>query len=129
TYLGGESYENFDGPGAIAVDASSNAYVVGSTTSTNFPVTANAVQTSPAGGLGDEDAFLTKIGPKGTNIIYSTFLGGTFEDVGQGIVVLNASNVYVTGYTTSDDFPATPGAFQSNNGGGLSDAFVTKLNP
>ena len=127
TYLGGNDFENLDSPGGIAVDTSSNAYVTGSTTSTNFPVTADAFQTdNPSGST---LVFITKIGPKGTNILYSTYLGGSIDDESGAIAVLNSSNVFVTGHTSSDDFPVTPGAFQGSMGGGASDAFVTKLNP
>ena len=127
TYLGGEDSENFTSPGGIAVDTSSNAYVTGSTTSTNYPVTADAFQ--PDNPLGGTLVFITKIGPKGTNILYSTYLGGSIDDESGAIAVLNSSNVFVTGYTSSEDFPVSPGAFQGSYGGGASDAFVIKLNP
>ena len=122
TYLGGTGSEQGYG---IAVDASGNAYVTGRTYSTNFPVTPGAFQpTFSASG----DAFVTKLNTTGTALVYSTYLGGTGSEYGNGIAVDANGNAYVTGYTRSPDFPVTPGAFQATNGGGSGDAFVTKLN-
>jgi hypothetical protein len=120
TYLGGTGNDQGN---AIAVDSTGNAYVTGYTGSTDFPVTANVVQTSYAG---NNDAFVTKINAAGSAISYSTFLGGTGADIGTAIAVDEGGNAYVVGYTVSIDFPvASP--VQTSNGGG-SDAFVTKLN-
>ena len=123
TYLGGTGG---DGGNGIAVDTSGNAYVTGSTTSTNFPTTPGAFQTSPGGG---NDAFVTKLNPTGTALVYSTYLGGSNDDIGYGIAVDTSGNAYVTGFTLSTNFPTTPGAYQTTFGGGDFDAFVTKLNP
>jgi beta-propeller repeat-containing protein len=122
TYLGGSSDEAGLG---IAVDAGGNAYVTGLTDSTNFP-TLNAIQSTFAGG--DRDAFVTKINPMGTGLVYSTYLGGTGDDVGFGIALdgLPSPNAYVTGVTASVNFPTTPGAFQTSNAGSY-DAFVAKI--
>jgi hypothetical protein len=122
TYLGGNSG---DGGYSIAVDSADNAYVTGYTWSTDFPTTPGAVQTSYGGG---QDAFVTKLNPTGTALVYSTYLGGTSSDLGRGIAVDAAGNAYVTGQTGSTDFPTTPGAVQTSYSGGQ-DAFVTKLNP
>ncbi|HKS95644.1 MAG TPA: SBBP repeat-containing protein [Terriglobia bacterium] len=119
TYLGGSAD---DLAAAIAVDAAGNAYVTGSTDSLDFP-TLNALQSSSAGGT---DAFVTKLDPSGA-LSYSTYLGGAFTDVGQGIAVDSSGSVYLTGSTLSVDFP-TQSALQPANGGGY-DAFVTKLSP
>jgi len=120
TYLGGSGDEK----GAdIAVDSAGNAYVVGITTSTNFP-TQNAIQAANAGGA--NDAFVTKIEPLGYSVSYSTYLGGSGDDNGHRITVDSANNVYVTGDTTSTNFP-TNNAIQSVSGGGK-DAFVTSIN-
>jgi hypothetical protein len=121
TYLGGSS----DDLGrAIAVDAAGGAYVTGTTTSINFP-RANAFDET-LGGNGD--AFVTKLSPSGSALVYSTFLGGsTADDIGRGIAVDASGSAYVTGTTGSDDFP-TAAPVQSAYGG-LLDAFVTKFNP
>jgi hypothetical protein len=124
TYLGGSLGE---GPGGIAVDASGNTYVAGGTQSSNFPTTPGAFQTTHGGGL--DTAFVTKINPTGTGLVYSTFLGGNGSDGAAGPVLDAAGNAYVTGNTSSTNFPTTPGAFQATYGGGVGDAFVTKLNP
>jgi hypothetical protein len=122
TYLGGNS--NDEGQG-IAVDSAGNAYVTGLTNSTDFPVTPGAFQTTLAG---DSDAFATKINPSGSALVYSTYLGGSGNDYGQGIAADSAGNAYVTGLTGSTDFPVTLGAFQTTLAGDA-DAFVTKINP
>jgi Beta-propeller repeat/FG-GAP-like repeat len=119
TYLGGSSYDAGYG---IAVDAESNAYVTGYTYSTNFP-TANPYQSTLAGG---DDAFVTKLNAAGNALIYSTYLGGSYGDEGNGIAVDAGGNAYVTGYTYSTNFP-TENPFQATSGGNY-DAFVTKLN-
>jgi hypothetical protein len=130
TFLGGG---RSDGAGGIAVDADGNAYVTGSTDSSNFPTTAGAFQTTfveryLGGGHFANDAFVTKLNPTGSALVYSTYLGGGGSDLGLGIAVDAAGNAHVTGYTDSIDFPTTAGAFQTTLGGSL-DAFVTKLNP
>ncbi|WP_309495418.1 SBBP repeat-containing protein [Mechercharimyces sp. CAU 1602] len=123
TYLGG-SGDDDDGFG-IDVDDTNNAYVAGETNSTDFPITTGAFQTVNAGtGI---DAFITKLNPAGTALVYSTFLGGTDNDRGRGIVINESNQAYVTGLTDSTNFPTTTGAFQTVFGGG-GDAFITKLN-
>ncbi len=122
TYLGGSGED--DGQG-IAVDTSGNAYVTGRTLSSDFPTTAGAFQTTYGGG--GYDAFVTKLNSTGTNLLYSTYLGGSGDDRGQGIALDSSGHAYVTGQTLSSDFPTTPGAFQTTLGGSH-DAFVTKLN-
>src|SRR5438309_281207 len=124
TYLGGSGDDLGFG---IAVDSAGNAYVTGLTDSANFPTTPGAFQTTYGGG--NADAFVTKLNPTGSALIYSTYLGGSGEEGGKGIAVDSAGNAYVTGLTDSANFPTTPGAFQTTYGGGNSDAFVTKLNP
>ncbi len=120
TYLGGSGNEGGLG---IAIDSAGDSYVTGYTTSSNFP-TQTPTQGTYAGG--PDDVFVTKFDPTGTTLIYSTYLGGSGDDVGEAIAVDSAGNAYVTGYTTSTDFP-TMNAFQPANGG-VSDAFVTKIN-
>jgi hypothetical protein len=123
TYLGGSS---FDQGFSIAIDTSGNAYVTGFTSSYDFPVTPGAFQIAFHGGF--SDAFVTKLNPAGSGLVYSTYLGGSGDDVGESITIDAAGNVYVTGYTSSIDFPVTPGAFQNTYGGGPDDGFITKLN-
>ena len=89
-----------------------------------LPDTPGAFQTT----VGNGDAFVTELNPTGTALVYSTYLGGTDGNNGNGIAVDTAGNAYVTGTTESTDFPTTPGAFQTTYGGD-GDAFVTKLNP
>jgi hypothetical protein len=120
TYLGGS---NFDSGSGIAVDSFGNAYVTGFTHSMNFP-TANALQATLAG---FQNAFVTKINPGGSALIYSTYLGGNSFEVGSSIAVDSFGNVYVTGYTASTDFPSV-NARQSTLAG-PQNAFVTKINP
>jgi uncharacterized protein (TIGR03437 family) len=121
TYLGGSGA---DSGNAIAADAAGDAFVTGSTTSTNFPVVGGPFQSTLKGGM---DAFVAKIGPPGGALIYSTYLGGSGNDAGNGIAVDKTGAVYVTGATASTDFPVLPGAYQSAYGGGTSNAFVTRL--
>jgi len=125
TYLGGNIGES----GAdIAVDSSGSAYVTGSTCSTNFP-TANALQAGYRGGcINGGDAFVTKLNPAGSALVYSTYLGGSDGDSGVGIAVDSSGSAYITGGTYSSNFP-TANAVQAGYGGGNGDAFVTKLNP
>ena len=124
TYLGSGSGYNF-GRG-IAVDAAGNAYVTGETRSSDFPTTPGAFQSAKAGPR--ENAFVTKLDPTGSALVYSTYLGGSTYDTGTGIAVDADGNAYVTGNAGSANFPTTLGAFQPILGGSL-DAFVTKLNP
>jgi len=122
TYLGGTGDDRGFG---IAVDTTGSAYVTGITTSGNFP-TKNPIQ-PPHGGLAF-DAFVTKISPDGSALVYSTALGGDGNDLGKAIAVDTANNAYVTGIA-GDGFPTTSGAFQTTYGGGNGDAFVAEINP
>jgi hypothetical protein len=119
TYLGGTGNDFAD---AITVDAAGNAYVTGSTGSSDFP-SKNPEQPRLAG---NSDVFVAKLDPTGSTLVYSTFLGGGGDDVGTGIAVDNTGNAYVTGSTSSANFPTSAGAFQTALKEGQS-AFVTKL--
>ncbi|RNB80415.1 hypothetical protein EDM59_24045 [Brevibacillus nitrificans] len=123
TYLGGSGS---DAGASIAVDAEGNAYVTGSTDSADFPMTAGAIQTAYGGGA--TDGFVTKLSPDGNAFLFSTFLGGSEKDVGVSIVVDRNGNPYVTGITSSADFPTTANAYQRELAGS-NDAFVTRLDP
>jgi hypothetical protein len=120
TYLGGNDYSN-----SIALDSAGNVYVTGTTSSTSFPVTPGAFQTTFGSGIYDD--FVTKLNPTGSTLVYSTFLGSGAIGYGGGVVVDSSGNAYVTGGADSN-FPTTPGAFQTSIHGD-SNAFVTKLNP
>src|SRR5438552_102423 len=130
TYLGGTTADQATG---IALDTAGNAYVTGQTNSVDFPTTPGAYQTT-LGGSNDVlifqgDAFVVKLDPTGSTLIYSTFLGGSGDDVAYGIALDSSGNAYVVGATASTDFPTTPGAFQTTFGGGEAHVFVTKVNP
>lgn len=147
TYIGG-SQEDIGS--AIAVDANGNAYVTGYTDSTDFPTVAGAFQTQFQGSGGSKwygpmgDAFVLKLNPAGSSLIYSTYLGGSLDDRGTAIAVDSAGNAYVGGMTVSTNFPVL-NAYQSTYKGGggspafccgdpspfmtMGDGFITKLNP
>lgn len=119
TYLAGSSY---DYAYAIAVDSSDNAYVAGETSSTDFP-TKNPLY---AALNGPEDGFLIKLNSAGNALVFSTYLGGSSNDYATGVALDATNSVYVSGFTASSDFPATPGAYQPSCSN--CSAFVTKLN-
>jgi hypothetical protein len=117
-------------PGAIfgsdiGIDASGNAYVTGHT-NVDFLATVNAAQ--PTRG-GDFDAFITKLDPTGSSILYSTYFGGSSFDTGEGIAVSASGDAYITGTTSSNNFPTANPIQPTRGGPGVSDAFVTKFNP
>ncbi|MCI0626203.1 MAG: SBBP repeat-containing protein [Acidobacteria bacterium] len=123
-YLGGSGAEiGHD----LAIDATGNVYVSGGTRSSNFPITPGAFQTTLRGA---SDAFVVKLNPAGSQLLYSSYLGGTRDEgwEGGGIAVDAAGQVYVTGTTDSLDFPTSRFTFQRSYGGGSSDAFITKFN-
>jgi hypothetical protein len=126
SYLGGRSD---DWANSLAVDEAGNAYVAGSTLSGDFPLI-HPIQGKIGGG---EDAFVAKISPAGDHLVYSTYVGGSGEDEAHGIAVDTVGNAYLTGSTTSVDFPVTPGVFQpvigKQDDPNVSDAFVSKINP
>ncbi len=124
TYLGGSNYDYGYG---IAVDSSGNAYVTGDTGSTDFP-TVNPIQATNKKEIDGANGFVTELNAAGTALVYSTYLGGSTDDYGQGIAVDSSGNAYVTGITQSTDFP-TVNPLQGTCGGGCSgNAFVAKLN-
>ena len=106
------------------MDSSGDAYVTGDTQSSDFPTTAGAFQTTYGGG---GDAFVTKLNSTGTALIYSTYLGGNGSDGGIGLAVDASGDAYVTGATSSANFPTTTGAYQTS-ADGAGDAFVAELN-
>ena len=137
SYLGGTNFDQAEG---IAVDSAGFAYVTGFTSSTNFPTTADALRpllNGQTNGNRAYDAFISRFDTTGSgaaSLVYSSYLGGTNADAGNRITVDPMANVYVTGYTYSQDFPNTvtnllATGIGTNAGGRLnSDAFLTKFN-
>ena len=128
TYLGGNTSTIVNG---IAVDGSESAYLTGSTEDANFPTTQGAYQTTAltktSGGL--SSAFVAKLNPTGTALVYSTYLGGNQTDAAFAIAVDSAGEAYVGGDTTSNNFPVTAGAVQGAREASNQQAgFVTKFN-
>ena len=128
TYLGGAAATDVGDIGfSIGVDDAGSSYVIGTTRSLDFPVTAGAIQPAIDGGPDPRDIFVTKLNVDGTEIVFSTYLGGS--GIEGGTIALDASgSVYVAGLTTSSDFPTTLRAYKRTMTG-PSDAFVTKLSP
>jgi Leucine-rich repeat (LRR) protein len=124
TYLGGSQVDEVF---SIAIDGSGAAYITGCTNSSDFP-TMNPYQSAYGGG--NLDAFIAKISPDGSSLLYSTYLGGSYEDWSQDIAVNSSGEIYVTGYTDSSDFPlqnALQPDFNAGMGVEAYDAFVTKF--
>ena len=123
TFLGGSTGTSAN---AVALDTSGDAFVTGSSAA-NFPVTPGAYQTSCTKvGAATSCVYVTEVNAAGTVLVYATYLSGSNDDVGTGIAVDTSGNAYVTGYTTSPDFPSSYGAQPTL--AGLQDAFVSKLN-
>jgi len=116
TYLGGNSYDESYG----IVSQNGEVYVIGKTASKSFP-TVNSYQSSYAGA----DAFISKFSSLGSQLLYSTFWGGTYYDNGRAIAVEDGE-VYATGWTSSTDFPIL-NSYQSSSAGGLHDVYVSKF--
>lgn len=114
----GDDYGN-----GIAIDGAGNAVITGNTDSRDFPVSAGAFQPNTYGGL---DAFLFRLDPTGVAISFSTYFGGSADDKAYGVALDGSGNAYLTGVTTSNDFPVTKTAFQRTRVGGV-DAFVAKF--
>jgi hypothetical protein len=121
TYLGGTG---FDSGGGLAIDAAGNAYVAGGTGSFDFPTTPGVFDTLSDG----SEAFVTKLNPTGSALVYSTVLGGTGSEGASAVVLDPAGDAWVTGGTGSVDFPVTVGAFDRTFNG-MSDAFLSELSP
>ncbi|MFX1254816.1 MAG: SBBP repeat-containing protein, partial [Promethearchaeota archaeon] len=123
TYVGGS---NDDQGWAIAVDTAGNAYVTGETWSSDFPITPNAYNDTYSGSW--RDVFVCKLTASGM-LLNSTYVGGKTEEIGTGITVDTAGNAYVTGYTSSTNFPTTPNAYDDTGDGIFNhwDVFVFKL--
>jgi Beta-propeller repeat len=122
TYLGGSGSNDYGN--AIAVDGTGNIYITGTTNSANFPTTPGVYQTTISG---TGDAFVSKFSSSGS-LVYSTYLGGSGADPGYGIAVDSTGNIYVTGMTSSTNYPGTAGGYQPTHAGGTYDVFVAKFN-
>ncbi|MDQ3920287.1 MAG: SBBP repeat-containing protein, partial [Acidobacteriota bacterium] len=126
TYLGGSApsgqFTSDENATGIAVDANGNAYITGWTSSTDFP-TQNPTQAFN----GAVDAFVTKLNPSGSSLLFSTPIGGTVNALGRAIALAPDGSIYVAGNTNESDFP-TVNAAQPGSGGG-SDGFLLRLNP
>jgi len=131
TYLGGASTYG-DMANAIAVDSAGNVYLAGVAGSTNFPVTTGVYQAANSGAANkDFNAFVAKLNPKGTALVYSTYLGGSLNTYAYGLAVDASGDAYVTGSTFATNFPVTSGVYQTTNktaNAGYT-TFVTKVNP
>jgi len=132
TYLGGSgngaSPAQGDVAQAIAVDSAGDAFVTGYTFSPNFPVSDKPFQPDYAGSATTPNAFVTKLNPGGTALVYSTYLGGSGGDYGNSLAIDASGDAFVAGSTASSNFPFTSGAFQTTLLG-PSNGFVTQLNP
>lgn len=120
TYIGGNGQDNGSD---IAVDADGNAYITGYTGSTNFPM-ASPMQSRLTGLY---NAFVAKLNPSGSQLVYSTYFGGSVGEFGSAIAIDSDGNAYVGGVTSSPDFPKV-NSVQAFYGGNLADAFVAKFN-
>lgn len=127
TMLGGSEDELSP---SIAIDGAGSAYVAGGTASSDFPTTPGAFDRSFNGDV-LRDAFVVKLNPEGSGLTYATLLGGSGDDSSLGIAVDGAGSAFVTGGTHSDNFPTTPGAFDTSYNGitYYGEAFAVKLNP
>jgi hypothetical protein len=121
---GGSSLDR-DLANAIAIDGAGNAYVAGSTESPHFPTTPDAFQPEYAGG--NYDAFVTKLSAQGTQVLFSSYLGGERPDWAYGVALDGAGDVYFAGMADSGDFPTTTGAFQEDVASTRTNGFVAKI--
>jgi hypothetical protein len=132
TFLGGTDVDKANG---VAVDTSGNAFVIGFTQSSDFPV-ASWIQRllgGPGGSICSTsacpDAFVAEVNPTGAGVVYSTYLGGNGADYGQAIALSTSGNAYLAGSTASTNFPIIAGAYQKSLSGTVGNAFVAEITP
>jgi len=125
TFLGGESYDSYDQAYTIAIDSSGNPIVGGMTWSDDFPITPYAYDTSHNG---NQDIFVSKLDASGSELLWSTFLGGEWEDYCHDMVLDRNGSPILVGWTTSTDYPTTPGAYREENWD-IREAIISKLGP
>lgn len=123
TFLGGNDWD--DGL-AMATDGFGNVYLAGSTYSYDFPTSSGAYCTT---NKGDKEVYVTKLSSDGKSLEYSTYIGGQSDDIAYGLTLDASGNVYLTGETSSTDFPIVGNVFNKTFRGGTEDAFILKLNP
>jgi hypothetical protein len=125
TFIGGSEA---DAAIALAIDKTDNIIITGNTASADFPATHGSIDDSFNGVSGDRDAFVFKLNPDGTQLVFSSFLGGSKNDFGSALTLDNESNIYITGNTASTDFPHLSGSFLSKILG-VSNIFILKISP
>ena len=123
TYLGGSSY---DKGYSIAIDFSENVFITGETSSSNFPTTIGVYNTS-YDGRSYTDTFISKLNGDLSNLLASTYFGGTGNDQGNSLAVNSNGNIYIAGWTASKNFPTTDGAFDTSSGVYRGDTFISKF--
>jgi uncharacterized protein (TIGR03437 family) len=121
TFLGSSTQDLLN---AIALDGSGNVYVTGESEGSNYPVTSGALQSALAG---SENVVMSELNSTGTTLLFSTYLGGSGNDIGRAIALDSQANIYLAGIAGSTDFPVTTDALQPTYGGGTSDAFYAIL--
>ncbi|MDB5033507.1 MAG: hypothetical protein JWQ98_748 [Chlorobi bacterium] len=122
TYIGGDDYEDV---GGIAIDQQGSLYICGSTSSSNFPTTAGAIRRTP---YGNSDIFVSKLADDGSRMIFSTYIGQKGNDSAYDMALDRQGNIYVSGWTSSTNFPVTAGAYATRYGGAGA-GVVLKLAP
>ncbi|OHB69634.1 MAG: hypothetical protein A2W23_01090 [Planctomycetes bacterium RBG_16_43_13] len=123
TFIGGSGDDYAD---ALAIDYSGNVFVAGWTSSSDYPSTAGAYDTTYNGS--SMDVFVSKLNSELTSLLSSTFIGGSGDDYADTLAIDSSGNVFLTGWTSSSDYPSTAGAYDTTYNGGPKDIFISRLN-